>query len=308
MSEYKVPQNVEADDKLFGPFSFRQFIYLLITAAAGGLTYVFYMIFPVLAIIPLPAVIFFGVLALPLKKDQPMETYVAALLSFYLKPRRRLWDPDGVEYTIEITAPRIVEEQKVKNLSQRDAEERFSYLANLVDSEGWAIRSQGSNLPNTAMNEDIYNTGQNSEDFLDDRSSVAQSLDYIMSKDAEKRRQETLAKIRENIAAAAAEKAAEEAAAAAPPVPEEITTEEAGSEEVVDSNTQDAPGDQGVMITDPNDLIPHTEPSPSTSENVVSPDIMELAEDVSVETIAREAKRIKQKNDELADGDVISLR
>lgn len=306
MSEYKVPQNVEAEDKLFGPFSFRQFIYLLITAGAGGLAYVMYMIFPVLAVLPLPIVIFFGILALPLKKDQPMETYVAALLSFYLKPRKRLWDPDGIEFTITITAPKIVEEQKVKTLSERDAEERFSYLANLVDSEGWAIRSQGANTPNTAMNEDIYNTGQNSEDFLDDKSSVAQSLDYIMSKDAEKRRQETLAKIRENIANAAADKEAEEAAAMAPPTPPPPQ-----SSDITDDNTSIDQPEQDepiVMTTNPDDLIPHAETTVNTSENVVSPDIMELAEDVSVETIAHEAKRIKQKKDELTDGDVISLR
>ena len=54
MAQYKVPQDVEADDKLIGPFSFRQFIYLLIAggliAAAVGL----FQIFPLLAIIPLP--------------------------------------------------------------------------------------------------------------------------------------------------------------------------------------------------------------------------------------------------------------
>ena len=30
MATYKVPQDVEAEDKLLGPFTFRQFIYLLI--------------------------------------------------------------------------------------------------------------------------------------------------------------------------------------------------------------------------------------------------------------------------------------
>ena len=35
MAQYKVPQDVEADDKLIGPFSFRQFVYLLI--AGGGI-------------------------------------------------------------------------------------------------------------------------------------------------------------------------------------------------------------------------------------------------------------------------------
>lgn len=35
MASYKVPQDVEADDKLIGPFSFRQFIYLVIVVLAG---------------------------------------------------------------------------------------------------------------------------------------------------------------------------------------------------------------------------------------------------------------------------------
>jgi hypothetical protein len=37
MAVYKVPQDVEAEDKLIGPFSFRQFIYLIIVAGAGAI-------------------------------------------------------------------------------------------------------------------------------------------------------------------------------------------------------------------------------------------------------------------------------
>ena len=60
MAQYKVPQDVEADDKLLGPFSFRQFIYLLI--AGGGVVAAIglFQIFPLLAIIPLPVVFFFA--------------------------------------------------------------------------------------------------------------------------------------------------------------------------------------------------------------------------------------------------------
>ena len=89
MAEYKVPQDVEADDKLLGPFSFRQFIYLIVVAIGIGLGWGLYMLFPPLVIIPLPVVLFFGALALPLRKDQPMEIYLAAIMSFYLKPRKR---------------------------------------------------------------------------------------------------------------------------------------------------------------------------------------------------------------------------
>ena len=71
MAQYKVPQDVEADDKLLGPFTFRQFVYLLIAAALVGILIFLFQLFPVLALIPLPFIALFGVLALPIKKDQP---------------------------------------------------------------------------------------------------------------------------------------------------------------------------------------------------------------------------------------------
>ena len=106
MAQYKVPQDVEADDKLLGPFSFRQFVYLLIAGGLIALAVGLFQIFPVLAIIPLPFVLLLAALALPLKKDQPMETYLAAIVSYYLKPRVRKWTPGQRESTIMITVPK----------------------------------------------------------------------------------------------------------------------------------------------------------------------------------------------------------
>ena len=106
MATYKVPQDVEADDKLIGPFTFRQFIYLMIVLGAITLAVMLFQVFPLLSIIPIPFALFFIILALPIKKDQPMETYLAALVSFYTKPNRRFWIPGLSESTILITAPK----------------------------------------------------------------------------------------------------------------------------------------------------------------------------------------------------------
>ena len=54
MATYKVPQDVEADDKLLGPFSFRQFVYLIIVAASIGIAWILAQIFIGLIIIPIP--------------------------------------------------------------------------------------------------------------------------------------------------------------------------------------------------------------------------------------------------------------
>lgn len=141
MAQYKVPQDVEADDKLLGPLSFRQFIYLGIVAALVAIGWFLAQIFLALAIIPVPFALFFLILALPLRKDQPMETYLAALISFYTKPNKRFWNPGQRESTITIIAPKVVETTQTKNLSGEEANRRLSFLAGLVDSEGQSLRT-----------------------------------------------------------------------------------------------------------------------------------------------------------------------
>ena len=74
MAQYKVPQDVEADDKLLGPFSFRQFVYLLVAAGCIVLAVALFQLFPLLVIIPAIPALFFIVLALPLKKDQDRKS------------------------------------------------------------------------------------------------------------------------------------------------------------------------------------------------------------------------------------------
>lgn len=156
MAQYKVPQDVEADDKLLGPFSFRQFIYLIIVAALGFLAWVFFGIFPLLAVFPVLPALFFLVLALPLRKDQPMETYIAALISFYTKPNRRFWNPGQRESTITITAPKVVEKSLTRDLTGEEASHRLSFLANLIDSEGTSIKGEIVATPTTSPVRDEY--------------------------------------------------------------------------------------------------------------------------------------------------------
>lgn len=166
MAQYKVPQDVEADDKLLGPFSFRQFVYLMIAAGLCFVAFLLFQIFPLLVIIPIPFIFFLGILALPLKKDQPMETYLSAVVDFYLKPQKRIWMPGQSDTSITITAPKNVEENRTKDLSQEEAGRRLSFLANIVDTEGYAIKDTNSNLRDDVASEaaqiqDIYEVNHN---------------------------------------------------------------------------------------------------------------------------------------------------
>ena len=168
MAQYKVPQDVEADDKLIGPFGFRQFVYLLIAAGLIALAVGLFQLFPLLALIPLPPVFLFLVLALPLKKDQPMETYLAAMVSYYLKPHTRTWTPGQRESTIFITAPKKVEDIRTRDISGEEATHRLSFLANLVDSEGYAIKE---GVTNSSMRADLVTEANAMTDMFDSYNS-----------------------------------------------------------------------------------------------------------------------------------------
>jgi hypothetical protein len=317
MATYKVPQDVEAEDKLIGPFSFRQFIYLIIAVVGIALGWGLSQLFLPLAIIPLPIVVLFGALALPLRKDQPMEVYLAAVISFYLKPRRRLWQPDGIQSLVQITAPKEVEIQRSKNISEAEAQQRLSYLANIVDTGGWAVRGVESPAEN-AMRGDVYFEAQQAQDVLDSGGGVARSFDSMISQADSRRRQEMMERMHQAPAPTQPQPM--------PPIPNPYATLTPPSAqqpteephvtfnpypESIHQSVIQPIGQQPVQPPTPTPVTERQKQPEPTSEKVVSPDIINLANnpDLSIETIAHEAKRIRQKEKDLPEDEVvISLR
>lgn len=189
MAQYKVPQDVEAEDKLLGPFTFRQFIYLIVTVGAIALAYALFQVFPLLALIPLPVIVLFAALALPLKKDQPMETYLAAVVSFYLKPRKHFWIPGEQESTIEITAPKKVEKPRARNITEEEAGHRLSFLADLIDTEGQSIRNV-----DTAVRDEYIAEASAIPDILDTSSNS--NINQMITQETDTRREEAINQLR----------------------------------------------------------------------------------------------------------------
>lgn len=266
MASYKVPQDVEADDKLLGPFSFRQFIYLMIVGGAIVLAVALFQVFPLLAIIPVPIAIFFAILALPLKKDQPMETYLAAIVSFYLKPNRRFWIPGQSESTILITAPKKVEENRVRDITQEEASHRLSFLANIVDTEGYAIKNA-----NSPMRDEFYAEAYNTTDMFDHTGTTR--LSDLITKEQQEHHAEVVNQMRTAI----------ENSSYNPDRP--LTPAQIGGQKVIQPLSPNRP--ESDVIVQP------TIPPAATAQ------ITELANnpDFSVETIEQQADRIRKENE-----------
>jgi hypothetical protein len=326
MATYKVPQDVEADDKLIGPFSFRQFIYLIIVVLAVVAAWGLAQLFIGLAILPLPIIVFFGALALPLRKDQPMEVYMAAMVSFYLKPRKRLWDPEGIETVIEITAPKTYEDTRTKNLSQNEAEQRLSYLASIVDTGGWAIRG-ASGAPNIAMNNDIYVEAQSAVDVLDDNTPIAQSFNQMMAESSTRAKDEAVERMKTAVFSPTP------APLPVPSVPS-LNTEVAMPEfnpyptdiqqtviQPLNDPSHNAERNIQQSLAEvqsayaaaqvPKQKAPVEQSSTTTSDSAIPADIIKLANNIdglSIATVQHEANRIHKKLEQAEEEVVISLR
>ena len=141
MATHKVPQDVETDDKLIGFLSLKQFIFVI-----AGLGFGYLMFFFATKVQLLTGIIWFPptavclVLGLYQRHDQPVEVYLASALRFYFKPRKRIWDQEGFEERVIITAPPKIERNYTKNFTGDEAVHRLGNLSRLMDSRGWASK------------------------------------------------------------------------------------------------------------------------------------------------------------------------
>ena len=338
MAVYKVPQDVEADDKLIGPFSFRQFIYLIVVAISLAGAWGLSQIFMPLVLIPLPVIIFFSALALPLRKDQPMEAYLSAVVSFYfLKSRKRLWQPDGIDSFVTIIPPKDADRILTKNFDEEEATKRLGYLANLVDTHGWAIRGAGG-TPDTSISTDLYYESQQTVDMMDRSTPQAQALTQHLQAEAEGHRQDAI-HIMESAKNTAQSTSTPEPATTqptkssednTPPVSNLPSLEEVRASRINKAAEEKATKDANDALALANGLIEEAgdkkpvqtqtttqESAPSTSVSTPDTATMELTQkqadelsqqtDVTIATLAKEADHIAQQNKALQDGDEVTI-
>lgn len=141
MATHKVPQDVEAEDKLLGPLSLKQLIFTILGIGFGYLTYFFFVnVHPISSIIWLPFTLLFLVLGLYQRKDQPVEVFLAAAARYHIKPRIRLWNQEGFQERVIVTAPVKIEHQYTKNITGEEAFSRLDSLSNMMDSRGWSAK------------------------------------------------------------------------------------------------------------------------------------------------------------------------
>ena len=87
---FQVPQFIEVEDKIFGPLTFKQFIYV---AGGVGIAAILFIILPkfLAIIISLPIVIFAAALAFYKMNDKPFINVVEAFVKYALTNKLYIW-------------------------------------------------------------------------------------------------------------------------------------------------------------------------------------------------------------------------
>jgi hypothetical protein len=245
MATYKLIQDIEAEDHILGPLSFRQFVFGLIAAFLG------YMCFLVvvknaafLLAVFLPPALFCAFFAFPWGGDQPTETWALAKLRFWFKPRRRVWDQSGLKELVTITVPKKVERIYTDGLSQGEVKSRLQALANTIDSRGWAIKHINAlgYIPAQTDSErlidipvvpsEVPELATPADDMMDTaHNPVAQQFDSMITKSSQDRRQRLIDELQQPPEPSASDAAAQwfmnhnpaPAAAVPPPVSPGLT-------------------------------------------------------------------------------------
>lgn len=209
MATYKVLQDVEAEDKLVGPLSLRQFVYAAITVFFGYLSFfaVTKNVSFLLAFFVPPA-LFTAFLAVPWHGDQPTEVWAIAKLRFFLKPRKRIWDQSGAKNLVTITVPKKIERRLTDGLSQTEVRSRLYALATTIDSRGWAVKNSYINMSTqpiqeyasdrlveaTMLPQEVSNVDVSAaDDILDEKANpIAHHFDSMISDAASTQRQQLM--------------------------------------------------------------------------------------------------------------------
>jgi len=94
--QFQVPQFIETEDKIVGPFTIRQFIYV---AFAGGFSFMLYFTIQTWLWFAISVFLFSFAMALAFIKvgGRPMSHVLTAAFNFYWKPQTYVWQPEHPE-------------------------------------------------------------------------------------------------------------------------------------------------------------------------------------------------------------------
>jgi hypothetical protein len=140
MSSHKIPSNLDAEEKLVGFLSLKQFLFVLGGFALGFIAYTLAKASFFLALPFLPFIIALFVLGLYQRPDQPVEVFLLSWIRFKMRPKVRIWNQEGYEQHVIVTAPKKEVIDYTKGLRHSDILNKFQAIGQTLDTRGWSTK------------------------------------------------------------------------------------------------------------------------------------------------------------------------
>lgn len=147
--QFKVPQNIDMEDKIIGPLTLIQFIYLM---AGGALFYIMLKAgnTTLLVFVGIPAALCALFLAFIKINDQPFSKFVVSLMSYMARPKQRAWRKEmELEGTPDLQNIPQARAKAAKPLLKAVEKSDLEKLALILDTKGWSGVSTDSSRTNT---------------------------------------------------------------------------------------------------------------------------------------------------------------
>ena len=138
--QYKVPQNVDIEDKVIAGLTLRQFMFILVAGGFVLLEYYFlsgalgFLFFPVAFVTAGIGVAF----AFVKVNDRPFEIFITSATKTLISPRTRVWRKDDDEKIPKQTMKEHPKEIQKKKKDLAEVKSSLEQLATIVDSGGTA--------------------------------------------------------------------------------------------------------------------------------------------------------------------------
>lgn len=151
--QYKIPQNIDVEDKILGPFTLKQFIYLI---AGGTAIYILFNVFGqtnfnLFLIISVPIAILTLALVFIKVNERPFISFIAYFSEYVREGKQKKWEKStrirATDTVIQMSSEeKDTQKEFEKKSKQGIVKSRLNELSIILDTSGWSGEMIDENL------------------------------------------------------------------------------------------------------------------------------------------------------------------
>lgn len=162
-NRFKIPQNIDVEDKIIGPFTLRQFLYMI---GGGILIYFLYLslgsinmfLFVITAV---PTALLVIALVFIKINERPFLDFFLYFIQFVVDPKVRTWEKSTKVRSMMIQGREESEQSKKNvrgNVDKGVVKSRLSELSMIVDTRGWGSAESDEGLRGRVTSSDVVSS------------------------------------------------------------------------------------------------------------------------------------------------------